>query len=161
MDKEKECRVRMGEERERERKESLSGRQEDLNNRARTTTFKYRGERNGMKNNWSFDMGRARLLERVQADTLISLIERFKLWSLEGSSNVLQFILVDIYSVRLEERDLNYVKRGGWYRSGFFPFHSVLFYFCDQLFLLKKIRVIRYAYTYLRGNMINYNGYNG
>lgn len=58
-------------------------------------------------------MGGARLLERVQADTLISLIERFKLCSLEGSSNVLQFILVDIYSVRLEERDLNYVKRGG------------------------------------------------
>lgn len=140
MDKEKECRVRMGEERERERKESLSGRQEDLNNRARTTTFKYRGERNGMKNNWSFDMGGARLLERVQADTLISLIERFKLWSLEGSSNVLQFILVDIYSVRLEERDLNYVKRGGWYRSGFFPlnffpFHSVLFYLRSAIFV--------------------------
>ena len=55
-------------ERERERKESLSGRQEDLNNQARTTTFKYRGERNGMKNNWSFDMGGAHLLERVQAD---------------------------------------------------------------------------------------------
>lgn len=91
-------------------RESLSGRQEDLNKQARTTTFKYRGERNGMKNNWSFDMGGARLLERVQADTPISLIERFKLWSLEGWSNVLQFILVDIYSVRLEKRDLNYVE---------------------------------------------------